>query len=197
MNVEQELSRSFWMEVDPPQLPRLLEDLETEVLVIGAGIAGLSTAYELAESGRRVTVLDRGRFGRGMTARTTAHLTFEIDDFFHELIKMHGLDHARLWYESQSAAVDRIEAICGAEALDCDFVRLDGYFVPAEDKDVDYLRKELEAAHEVGFTDAEWLESGAPVTGGAAIRFPRQGRFHPTKYLNGLVAALQKRGVRL
>jgi glycine/D-amino acid oxidase-like deaminating enzyme/nitrite reductase/ring-hydroxylating ferredoxin subunit len=197
MNVEQELSRSVWMEVEPPQLPRLIEEHETEVLVVGAGIAGLSSAYELAQAGRRVSVVDRGRFGRGMTARTTAHLAFEIDDYFRELIKMHGRDRARLWYESQSAAVDRIEAICRAESIDCDFVRLDGYFVPAEDKDVDYLRKEVEAAHEVGFTDAEWIETGAPVTGGSAIRFPRQGRFHPTKYLNGLAAALQQKGARL
>src|SRR5205085_7650259 len=111
-------------------LTPLAADAETDVLVIGAGIAGLSTAYELASAGRRVMVVDRGRFGRGMTARTTAHLAFEIDDYFHELIKAHGRDHARLWYESQSAAVDRIEAICAAEAIACDFTRLDGYFVP-------------------------------------------------------------------
>lgn len=197
MNVEQELSRSVWMEVAPPELQPLRGDEETDVLVIGAGIAGLSTAYELVSAGRRVTVVDRGRFGRGMTARTTAHLAFEIDDYFQELIKTHGRDHARLWYESQAAAVDRIEAICLAETLDCEFTRLDGFFVPAEDKDVDYLRKEVDAAREAGFADAEWLESGAPVTGGPAARFPRQGRFHPTKYLNGLVAALQKRGARL
>src|SRR5688572_6012632 len=124
MNAEQELSRSPWMDVEPPQLGALGEDIETDALVIGAGIAGLSTAYELARSGRRVTVVDRGRFGRGMTARTTAHLAFEIDDYFHELIKAHGRDHARLWYESQSAAVDRIEAICREESIACDFTRL-------------------------------------------------------------------------
>ena len=197
MNAEEECTRSPWMEVDAPKLSPLAEDAETEVLVIGAGIVGLSTAYELASAGRRVMVVDRGRFGRGMTARTTAHLAFEIDDYFHELAKAHGRDHARLWYESQAAAVDRIEAICREEAIDCDFARLDGYFIPAHDKDVDYLRKELEAARDAGFHDAEWLESGAPALGTAAIRFPRQGRFHPTKYLNGLVGVLQRVGARL
>jgi glycine/D-amino acid oxidase-like deaminating enzyme/nitrite reductase/ring-hydroxylating ferredoxin subunit len=197
MNVEQELSRSPWMELQPPQLSPLRGDLETDVLVIGAGIAGLSTAYELAQAGRRVAVVDRGRFGRGASARTTAHLAFEADDYFHELIKTHGAEQARLWYESQAAAVDRIEAICRAEAIDCDFRRLDGFLVPAGEKDVDYLRKELAAAWEAGFVDAEWLEEGAPVVGGAAIRFPRQGRMHPTRYLDGLVQALQRSGARL
>lgn len=197
MNAEQEHTQSVWMEVDAPELSPLAGDAETDVLVIGAGIAGLSTAYELARAGRPVLVLDRGRFGRGMTARTTAHLTFEIDDYFQELAKAHGQDHARLWYESQCSAVDRIEAICRDEAIDCDFARLDGYFVPAREADVDYLRKEFSAAREAGFGDAEWVASGAPVVGTAAIRFPRQGRFHPIKYLNGLVAALERMGGRL
>lgn len=197
MNAEDELSRSPWMDIEPPELPPVRGDAEAEVLVIGAGIMGLSAAYELARAGRRVMVVDRGRFARGMTARTTAHLAFEIDDYFHELIKGHGREHARLWYESQSAAVDRIEAICRDERINCDFARLDGFFVPAREKDVDYLRQELDAAREAGFHDAEWLESGAPVVGTAAIRFPRQARFHPTKYLNGLIAGLQRMGARL
>jgi len=197
MNAEEERTRSLWMEVDAPRLTPLATDAETEVLVIGAGIAGLSTAYELARAGRRVMVVDRGRFGRGMTARTTAHLAFEIDDYFQELAKGHGQDQARLWYESQAAAVDRIEAICAEEAIDCDFARLDGYLIPAHQKDVDYLRKELEAARQAGFHDAKWLDRGAPVVGTAAIRFPRQSRFHPTKYLNGLVGALQRMGAQL
>src|SRR5258705_13859819 len=110
MNTERERSRSLWMEVPAPELPPLESNQDTEILVIGAGIAGLSTAYELARLGRGVIVVDRGRIGRGMSARTSAHLAFEIDDFFRELIQSHGRDAARLWYQSQSAAVDRIEA---------------------------------------------------------------------------------------
>jgi hypothetical protein len=197
MNVEQEQSRSLWMDVAPRELPRLTESIETEVLVIGAGIAGLSTAYELTKAGRRVTVVDRGRLARGMSARTSAHLSFELDDFFHELIESHGKTAARHCYESQSAAVDRVETICRESRIDCDFARLDGLFVPAVEKDVDYLRKELEAAHEAGFSDAEWLDAGeGPGLETAAIRFPRQGRFHPVKYLNGLVDVLRAEGAR-
>ena len=75
MNVEHERSRSLWMDLPEIDVPPLLHDIETDVLVIGAGIAGLSTAYELALSGRKVTVVDRGRPGRGMTARSMVKVT--------------------------------------------------------------------------------------------------------------------------
>lgn len=198
MNVEDENSRSLWMDAATPRFPPLSEDAEADVLVIGGGIMGLSSAYELARAGRRVLVVDRGRMGRGMTARTTAHLAFEIDDYFHELISGHGEEAARLWYDSQSAAVDRIEAVCREERIDCDFARVDGFLVPAEAKDVDYLHKELDAARKAGFHDAEWREAdAAPGLATPAIRFPRQGRFHPLKYLDGLMAAIQRFGGRL
>ncbi|HET9694851.1 MAG TPA: FAD-dependent oxidoreductase [Steroidobacteraceae bacterium] len=198
MNVEEELSRSLWMDLAPIDVPSLSGPLTTDVLVIGAGIAGLSTAYELALRGRQVTVVDRGRPARGMSARTSAHLTFEIDDYNVELIKVRDLDAARQYYASQCAAVDRIEEICSSEGIECDFARVDGYFVPAWPEDVDHLRKELAASLQAGFPDAEWLERGpGPWATSPAIRYPRQARFHPLKYLYGLLAVLRARGVEI
>lgn len=199
MNVGKERSRSLWMEhpidYDAPPLPG---DLTTEVLVIGSGIAGLSSAYELVRSGHQVTVVDRGLLCRGMTARTSAHLAFELDDFFEELRSLRGADACRQYYQSQSAAVDRIEDICRQEAIDCDFARIDGYFVPAEEKDIEYLRKELDAARNAGFADVEWVDAGPGAWRSApALRFPRQGRFHPLKYLSGLINALHRHGATL
>src|SRR5262249_13293492 len=198
MNTELERSRSLWMDIPALDFPALASDLDAEILVIGAGIAGLSTAYELARLGCGVIVVDRGRVGRGMSARTSGHLAFEIDDFFHELIESHGRDAARLWYQSQSAAVDRIEAICRQAGIDCDFARVDGLLMEAEEGDAGQLRKELDAARAAGFHDAEWTDSrrlsGSDLP---AIRFPRQARFHPVKYMNGLATALRRLGVRL
>jgi glycine/D-amino acid oxidase-like deaminating enzyme/nitrite reductase/ring-hydroxylating ferredoxin subunit len=197
-NVEQERSRALWMDEPAVETPPLDSGGTPDALVIGAGIAGLVTAYELAQAGRAVTVVDRGRLGRGMTARTSAHLTFELDDRYSELEKLRGRDAARRWYESQSAAVDRIEQICKAEGIDCDFARLDGYLVPGRDSDVDLLHDELEAARACGFADAAWVDAGQqPWLTTPAIRFPRQARFHPMKFLNGVIAALQRQGARL
>jgi glycine/D-amino acid oxidase-like deaminating enzyme/nitrite reductase/ring-hydroxylating ferredoxin subunit len=198
MNAEHERSRSLWMDIAMAPLPYRDAPAETDVLVIGAGIAGLTTAYELARQGRQVTVVDRGRFGQGMTARTTAHLAFELDDSFHELIKSRSEEAARLWYQSQSAAVDLFERICREEAIHCDFARLDGMLVAADENDVEYLRKELKAAAAAGFADAEWVEARkVPGQQLPAIRFPRQARLHPMKFVSGLIGALQRRGASL
>jgi glycine/D-amino acid oxidase-like deaminating enzyme len=132
MNVGDEHTKSCWMDGAPTiAAPPLDGDRTCDVVVIGAGIAGLSIAYELSRFGRAVIVIDRGAVGRGMTARTTAHLATELDDFYSELIRTRGEYEARLYYDSQVAAVNRIEAICRDEAIDADFARVDGFLFPA------------------------------------------------------------------
>ena len=198
MNVADELSQSCWMENTPVvDAPKLTTDAECDVVVIGSGIAGLSTAYELSRFGKSVIVIDRGGIGRGMTSRTTAHLATELDDFYSELIRVRGEEEARLYHDSQVAAVNRIEAICRDEGIDADFARLDGYLFPAEDSHRSDLEEEFEACRSIG-VDVEWADR-APVPGidtGKALRFPNQGRFHPTKYLAGLARAIEARGGR-
>jgi hypothetical protein len=199
MNVGDERSTSYWMHESPViDAPRLEQDAECDVVVIGSGIAGLSTAYELSRFGRSVIVIDRGGIGHGMTARTTAHLATELDDFYSELIRVRGEDEARVYHDSQIAAVNRIEAICRDENIDCDFARVDGYLFPAEEQDRADLEEEYQACKSIG-VEVEWVER-APVPGidtGMALRFPNQGRFHPTKYLRGLARAILDRGGRI
>lgn len=187
-----EQSRSLWMEVPVVQAPALEHDARADVLVIGSGIAGLSCAYELVMSGRHVTVVDRGALSRGMSARTSAHLAYELDDYYHELIRLRGLTEAREYYESQRAAVDRIEYICKHERIDCDFQRLDGYLCASSPADRSTLEAELGACHKVGFTQVQWATS--PLGNGDALRFAAQGRFHPLQYLRGLQRVIAARG---
>jgi glycine/D-amino acid oxidase-like deaminating enzyme/nitrite reductase/ring-hydroxylating ferredoxin subunit len=198
MNVRDEHSVSLWMDHVPVlEAPRLAGDERADVIVVGSGIAGLSTAYELARKGKSVIVIDRGGIGSGMTARTTAHLASELDDYYHKLIEVHGEDQARRFHESQVAAISRIEAICRDEAIDCDFRRLDGYYITSEEGGVDLLEKEIQACRKLGI-DVEWVDR-APMPEldtGRALRFPDQGRFHPTRYLAGLARAIERRGGR-
>ena len=120
--------RSIWESTQPaPELQPLTANLSADACVVGAGIAGLSTAYLLARAGKSVVVIDAKPVGRGMTGRTTAHLVNALDDRYFDLEKYHGLDGARIAAESHSAAIDRIEEIVRAEQIDCDFERLDGY----------------------------------------------------------------------
>jgi len=198
MNADDEQSRSCWMEHLPAvAAPRLTASAACDVAVIGAGIAGLSTAYELARFGKTVVVIDRGKIGAGMTARTTAHLASALDDYYSELVRVHGEDQARLYHDSQVAAINRIEAICRDEAIDADFARLDGFLFAAEESHHRDLEEEYETCRALGIA-IEWAER-APVPGvdtGRALRFGNQGRIHPTRYLDGLARACARLGVR-
>src|SRR5438874_11878539 len=127
---------SVWM-ASVKEIPAdgtLTKDERADVCIVGAGIAGMTTAYLLAREGERVVVLDDGPIGGGMTSRTTAHLVNALDDRFYELERLHGEKGSRLAAESHSAAIDRIEAIVKEEGIDCEFERLDGYlFVPPDE----------------------------------------------------------------
>jgi len=197
MNVENERSRSFWMDVDRPEARRLGSNLSIDVLVIGGGIAGLSTAYELVQRGHEVAVVDRGAIGGGMTARTSAHLAYETDDLYSKLIGAVGEDSARTYFESQRAAVDRIEAICAEHKIACDFARVDLYVFAPDHRGRRKLDDEIDAAARIGFKTIEWAD--APVEGmtRGCLRFPHQARFHPLRYLSGLSRALSRDGAKL
>ncbi|MDV3257837.1 MAG: FAD-dependent oxidoreductase [Sphingomonas sp.] len=187
---------SLWKaEFEPLAYPPLDRDTECDLVVIGSGIAGLSSAYEAARFGSSVIVIDRGEIAGGMTSRTTAHLASEIDDRYHHLVDVVGEEAARLYHESQLAAINRIEAICREEGIDADFVRLPGYLVPASSSDQAELEREHGCCTKLG-VEVSWSDS-APLplpAGTRALRFARQARFHPLKYCAGLCLALQKRG---
>lgn len=115
---------SAWMETaEIPSRPALTKDIVTDVCVVGAGIAGLTTAYLLAAEGQSVVVLDDGPIAGGETSRTTAHLANAIDSRYFGIEHLHGEKGARLTAESHTAAIDRIEAIVAKEKIECEFER--------------------------------------------------------------------------
>jgi glycine/D-amino acid oxidase-like deaminating enzyme/nitrite reductase/ring-hydroxylating ferredoxin subunit len=185
-----------------PSFAPLGKDLEVDVCIVGAGIAGLTTAYELLRAGRSVAVIEDGEIGSGMTQRTSAHLSGILDDRFSELERLRGAEAARRAADSHRAAVDRIEAIVRAEALDCGFKRVDAYLF-AGNADPAALDHEAAAARRAGVTlekiPAVPLACGLPGTfngfdSGPALRFPGQAQFHPLRYLAGLARAVERRG---
>lgn len=179
--------------------PALTGPAEADVCVVGGGIAGLSTAYQLAGEGKSVIVLEDGRIGGGETGRTTAHLASALDDRFTHLEKLHGGQGARLAAESHMRAIDEIESIVRREDIACSFERLDGYLFQPPGEDPRRLDEELEAARRAGHRDAT-REARAPMPDfdtGPCLRFPGQGQFHPLEYLRGLAAAAERRGARI
>ena len=191
---------SIWMPTaDMPIGEAITQDVTADVCVIGAGIAGLTTAYMLAREGRNVVVLDHGPIGGGETGRTTAHLSNAIDDRYFEIERIHGENGARLAADSHTAAIHRIGMIVEEEGIDCEYERIDGFLFLGKGHKRDLLEKELEAARRAGLTEVVLLER-APIASfdtGPCLRFPAQGQFHPLRYLAGLARAIRRNGGRI
>ena len=182
-----------------PDSLALTEDARCDVCVVGAGITGMTTAYLLAKKGKSVLVVDDGAIGSGMTSRTTAHLMTAIDDRYYEIERLHGPGGARLAAQSHAAAVEAIEAIAQHEKIECELERLDGYLFLPPGGDPGELLREYEAALRAGIEGLHWADR-APMDSfdtGPCLRFPRQGQFHPLKYLAGLAHAILRMGGRI
>ena len=181
-----------------PTYAPLTADTSADVCIVGAGIAGLTTAYLLTQVGKSVVVLDDGPIGHGMTGVTTAHLVNALDDRFFELERLHGERGSRLAAESHTAAIDTIENIVRRERIACDFTRLDGYLFCAPEHDETYINRELDAAHRAGLHGvAKAGRAPVPFDTGPCLRFPNQAQFHPLKYLSSVGAAIERGGGRI
>ncbi len=191
-----ERSESVWEATHPQhEYPPLQGTVEADACVVGAGIAGMTTAYLLAREGRRVVVLDSHAVGGGETGQTTAHLASANDDYFHEIERVHGAEGARLTFESHQAAIERIGAIVADEGISCDYERVHGFWFAPPGQDASLLTKERDAALRAG-AQVELLDRvpGVPFLGGPALRFARQAQFHPLHYIAGLARAIVRAG---
>lgn len=191
-------THSLWMDASRPSYPSLTRDIDANVCIVGAGIAGLTTAYMLCKEGKSVVVLESKEIGGGETQRTTAHLSNALDDRLYEIERVHGIDGARMAVESHGKAIDLIEKIVADEGIDCDFKRVDGYLFCAPNQPRSIVDDELETAKRIGWKTVERLEK-APIDfdTGLCLRFPDQGQFHPIDYLTGLSRAVMKLGGRI
>lgn len=191
---------SLWVATEEmPTYAPLQENIRADVCIVGAGIAGLSTAYMLTKAGKSVVVLDDGHLADGMTAVTTAHLSNALDDRYFEIERLHGELGARRAAESHTAAINSIEAIVRDEQIDCDFERLDGYLFLSPGDREEMLDRELAAAHRAGLREVAKLSS-APLQSfntGPCLRFPSQAQFHPLKYLAAIAKAIVRDGGRI
>lgn len=190
---------SIWQEVGQADFEVLNKDIHTDVCVIGAGIAGLSTAYTLAQKGMSVVVIDDGEIGGRQTLRSTAHLTNAYDDRYFKIENLHGASVSRLVAESHTAAINKIKQIASDEMIDCNLATLDGYLILDSKQSEPYLHKELKAAARAGVPGVDMLPQ-FPYSDfdlGPCLNFPYQAQIHPSKYMLGLAQALLKKNAKL
>jgi glycine/D-amino acid oxidase-like deaminating enzyme len=182
-----------------PPFAKLAEDLVTDVVVVGAGVTGLSAAYLLAKSGKQVVVLERDRCAMTDTGHTSAHLTMVTDTRMTELVTRLGRNHAQAVWDAGLAAIATIDEVAREHAIDAGFDWVDGYLhapLNGETKqEAERLQEDARLARDLGF-DAEYVEA-VPLVNLPGIRFPHQARIHPRRYLAGVAQAFVARGGRI
>jgi len=198
--------QSVWIDRDDlllpstqPKYPKLTTDLDTDVLVVGGGIAGLHIAYELLNKGKKVVLVDDGKIGSGETGRTTGHLS--VDNEYNEFLSHFGVDKTAQIALSQQSAISTINAIVDKHSISCDFEKLPGYMfqgLPSSSPDfnLDNLNAIFNAANDTKAFDISWVDE-AGIKGfhsGKTIRFGDQATFHITKYLKGLAGVVKDLG---
>ena len=170
----------------PKRLP-LDSDIEADVAVIGGGMAGILTAYQLECAGVRTVVLEDGQIGGGQTRNTTAKITSQHGVFCHDLIEKKGRDAAGQYVRANQAAVEEYKRIVEEERIDCDLEEKDSYVYSQDEKK---LKDEAEAAAELGIEASFEPCIEIPVSCAGAVRFARQAQFHPLKFIRALAEKL-------
>lgn len=186
---------SFWMDTTAStEYPPLAEDIEVDVAVVGGGIAGLSTAWELARTGRTVAVLEADRIASGVTGYTTAKVSALHCLVYDRLRRTRGAEAARLYAGSQLDAVERLAHVVADVGIACDFERASAYAYAVAPSSRASIEAEARAAAEAGLDATYVTETDLPFGIEGAVRLDGQAQFHPRKYLLALVEDLVGRG---
>ena len=193
---------SYWLATDKAarrKMP-LKKDLETEVLVIGGGITGVTAALLLRRAGKQVTLVERDSIGLGETGHTTAHLTYMTDTRLSELVSSFGEAHALASWDAGAAAMEQIQALAAEIPKGCDLHVVPGFLAAFKEsakleQEKEQLIREAHLAANHGF-EVDHVER-VPATGMPGIRFANQLKFHPIKYLRGLASLATEEGVQV
>lgn len=179
---------SCWFDEAPEiKFSPLNQNTSADVVVVGGGIAGVTTAYQLSKNNFSVILIEDGNIGSGETGRTTAHISNALDDRYFRIEKSFDNETSRLAAESHTEAINFIERIVIENNIICNFERVNGYLMLHPSDDEESLREELNAAKRAGL-HVELIETAPDIiaAGNKFLKFPNQGQFHPLKYLSGL-----------
>ena len=182
---------SYWMvSAETPSHPRLQGDISVDVAVVGAGIAGLSVAAEVARTGRSVALLEAGRVAAGVTGGTTAKVSAAHGAIYHHLADKLGSDTAEAYASTQTQAMEHVTATAERLGVDCDLERQPAFVYSEHESEVDRLKAEAHAARRAGLPATFTHDTGLPFPVAGAVRVEDQLVFHPRKYLRAVTAGL-------
>lgn len=190
--------RSLWQgsaEVFTPKpVPADSEHIVWDVIVVGGGITGVTTALRLQEQGMRCLILEAQEIGFGTTGGTTAHINTMLDVPYNTLQRHFGTAGAQLVAEATREGRDLIASNVATYGIDCDFAYKDGILFAEDDAESDTLKEILDASIQAGVDVAEVSGVPLPLHARKAISYRKQAQMHPLRYLHALAQALESAG---
>ncbi len=170
---------SIWVEgTERPSFAKLTENIKTDVLIIGGGMAGILCGYMLKKAGVDCVLLEADRICGGVTQNTTAKISAQHGLLYHKLIKRFGEEKAKLYLQAQLDARDEYFKLCQGLGCDCQTKTSYVYSIDKPAK----LEKELAALWRLGLK-AEYVRSlPLPIKTAGAVAIANQGQFHPLKF---------------
>jgi glycine/D-amino acid oxidase-like deaminating enzyme/nitrite reductase/ring-hydroxylating ferredoxin subunit len=184
-------------DTDLPAYPPLTQNEDTEVVVVGGGISGITTAYLLAKEGLQVTLLEAGKLLNGTTGHTTAKITAQHDIIYDRLISHLGEERARMYYRSNEMAADFIRNLVKQKNIHCNYEPHDAYLYANTEKGVKKLEQEAVAYEQLGIDGDLVNKLPFDVPHKKALVMRNQAHFHPLKYLSALLKELENFGVKI
>jgi glycine/D-amino acid oxidase-like deaminating enzyme/nitrite reductase/ring-hydroxylating ferredoxin subunit len=190
------MNLSLWEATGNPShnYPVLTSDLNTDIVIVGGGITGLTCALQLAEAGKNVIVLEAMKIGLGTTGNSTGNLYASVDDHLCELKKKWDVDVVKKVVQSRIAAINKIEEIVNRFQINCDFTRtgFHHFLENPSDKLEQFLEKEYEIMQECGLNPVLDIDASLPFEVKKVLTIPGQAQFHPLNYVRGLAQNLPR-----
>ncbi len=197
-NVFTHSPHSYWIaSTDTPKLQMLTEETTADVVIIGGGMVGITTAYLLKDAGLKIIILEGNRLLEGVTGHTTAKLTSQHKIIYAELIKKFGQEKAQMYADANQQAIEKVASIVEDRKIDCDFSRQRAYVYTRSEDYIKQLEKEVQAAQSLGIPASFESKIDLPFSIKGAECFENQAQFHVRKYLLALVEEIQKAGVQI
>jgi glycine/D-amino acid oxidase-like deaminating enzyme len=185
--------KSIWEGKSPDvsDFPQLVGNNESDIIIIGGGITGLTTALLLYEKGYSVSLLEAGKIAGGTTGLSSCHLNTDIDEEYRNITENFDLETAAAVAESRRSAIDFIEKITIEKNISCDFKRVPGYLYSEIPEDVTIIKEEFAYASKAGLDVSLHDSAPLPFPTKKALRFENQAEFNSVKYLQGLASYIK------
>lgn len=192
------LPESYWISSAPEaEFPALQEDINVDVVIVGGGLVGIQTAYQLEKEGFNIAVLEANHIGHGTSGYTTAKITSQHHLIYDKLIKQVGKEQALQYATANETAIHEIKKIARENNIDCDYISQSAFIYTQKENYIEEIEKEVEAAASLGIEATYVKDIPFQIPIKAGIRFFNQAQFHPLKYLYSLANVLKEKGVQI